>query len=250
MNILITGATSGIGRALALAYAKGGDKVIACGRSAEKLDQLQRDYADEQASARSASSVPLGTISSCCFDLTDYANYPQLDSNIDLLIFNAGDCQYIDNPVDFDAKAFENVININLISIGYGLQAWLKKLNKGGRLVLVSSSASILPLPRAEAYGSSKAALSYLAKTLAVTLSKHDISVSLVQPGFVDTPLTKRNTFAMPMLIDSPLAADKIRQGIAKGRSEINVPFVFVLVMKCLRLLPSFIWQKLATRMI
>ncbi len=235
MNIMITGATSGIGKELALAYTSRGDVVLACGRSQGKLTDLIET---------NMNVVPL------CFDLTDYENYPELDEQLDVLILNAGDCYYIDDPMDFDAKAFEKVMNINLVSVGYGLQKWLKNIKRGGRLVLVSSSAGILPLPRAEAYGASKAALTYMAKTLSLTLHRHGISVSLVQPGFVDTPLTKRNNFPMPMLIDSRYAAEKIVSGIDSGKSEINVPFKFVLMMKFLRMLPSFVWQRLALRMV
>jgi short-subunit dehydrogenase len=235
MNIMITGATSGIGKALAIAYLNRGDNVIACGRNIEKIVDLT-EWSNH--------------IQPLSFDLTDYNNYPDIDQELDVLILNAGDCYYVDNPIEFDAHAFEKLINVNLISIGYCLQRWLKKLKPGGRLVLVSSSAAILPLPRAEAYGASKAALTYMGKTLAVTLRQHGISVSVVQPGFVATPLTERNTFPMPMLLDSEYAAQQIVSGIERGKPEINVPFRFVFVMKLLRLLPEFIWQRLAQRML
>lgn len=235
MNIMITGATSGIGKELALTYLRRGDSVIACGRNNDKLAEL---------SDESAQLTPL------CFDLTDFANYPDIEQEIDVLILNAGDCYYIDDPMEFDAQAFEKVINVNLVAAGYCLQKWLKNLKRGGRLVLVSSSAAILPLPRAEAYGASKAALTYMANTLSVTLRRHGIFVSVVQPGFVDTPLTERNTFHMPMLIDSRHAAKKIVSGIDSGKAEINVPFSFVFIMKLLRLLPAFVWQRLALRMV
>ncbi|WP_413284287.1 SDR family NAD(P)-dependent oxidoreductase [Vibrio sp. MA40-2] len=237
MQILITGATSGIGNDLAKQYAKQGHKVTACGRSAAKLQQLCSDYP---------------SIESLCFDLTDYQNYPQVSEDfapLDLLILNAGDCEYIDDALNFDAEKFERVININLISVGYSLQTWLKHIKPGGRLVLVSSSAALLPLPRAEAYGASKAALTYLAKTLTTTLSGNNINVTVVHPGFVKTPLTNKNTFAMPMMISSQQAAEKIITGVAKGRSDISFPALFIFIMKCLSILPSSLWNKLATRM-
>ncbi|RJX73678.1 SDR family NAD(P)-dependent oxidoreductase [Vibrio sinensis] len=234
MNVMITGATSGIGNELALMYAKQGDSVIACGRNQQNLDDL---------------TMSNPAITPLCFDLTDYHHYPNIDDEIDVLIFNAGDCRYIDNALEFDGKLFADIININLISVGYGIERWIKNIKKGGRVVFISSSAGLLPLPRAEAYGASKAALTYLAQTLAVTLKKHDINVTVVHPGFVDTPLTQRNTFPMPMIIDRHQAAEKIIQGIEKGKSEINCPFLFVFIMKCLRYLPSALWQRVATRM-
>ncbi|MGE6648113.1 SDR family NAD(P)-dependent oxidoreductase [Shewanella colwelliana] len=238
MRIMITGATSGIGKALTVAYAGAGHQVIACGRSADKLDELKQESSH---------------IDSLCFDLTDFDNYPNLASEqtgLDLLIFNAGDCEYIDDALNFDAKRFERVININLISVAYGLQAWLKHLKPGGRLVLVSSSARFLPLPRAEAYGASKAALSYLGRTLAIDLEKHQLAVTTVHPGFVDTPLTERNTFTMPMIVSSEQAAAKIIQGLDKGLDEISFPSVFIFLMKCLRCLPFSWWRKIAKRIV
>ncbi|NOI65284.1 SDR family NAD(P)-dependent oxidoreductase [Vibrio sp. 99-8-1] len=234
MRVMITGCTSGIGEKLAITYDRQGADVIACGRNRAKLSALA-----EQGER----------ITPLCFDLTEVDHYPSIDQEIDLLILNAGDCEYIDSPLGFDAKLFERVININLISIGYCLQAWLNNLKQGGRLVLISSSAAIIPLPRAEAYGASKAALSYLANTLSITLKPHNIGVTLVQPGFVDTPLTERNTFAMPMLMDSHQAANKIMAGIEKGKTEINFPLLFVFIMKLFRFLPAKVWQHVATRM-
>ncbi|CAH6838651.1 Oxidoreductase, short-chain dehydrogenase/reductase family [Vibrio chagasii] len=243
MHIMITGATSGIGQSLALDYAQQGHQVIACGRSQEKLQALVDSH---------GSDIAESSITPLCFDLTDYHNFPELDQDnpLDLLILNAGDCEYIDDPVNFDAELFERVININLISIGYALKSWLKNIKPGGRLVLVSSSASFLPLPRAEAYGASKAALTYLGRTLSVDLAKHNIHVSIVHPGFVETPLTERNTFAMPMIISSKAATQRIVNGIAQGKSEIDFPRRFIMLMKLLRMLPTSVWQKLASRMV
>ncbi|MCG9697082.1 SDR family NAD(P)-dependent oxidoreductase [Shewanella sp. Isolate11] len=248
-NILITGATSGIGEALTKAYVSQGHHVIACGRSQSKLAQL--------ASAKPAQSqveqgTEQGRISHLCFDLTGFEAYPQLSAEqgeLDLLILNAGDCEYIDDALNFDAKKFERVIQINLISVGYALQAWLSAIKPGGRLVLVSSSAQMLALPRAEAYGASKAALTYLAKVLAVDLAQHDIEVSWVHPGFVETPLTDRNNFAMPMIVSPQQAAEHIISGLEKGKREICFPRHFIFIMRVLSWLPFSLWRRLARRM-
>ena len=136
MRIMITGATSGIGQSLAIDYAQQGHQVIACGRNQDKLQAL----VDSHETDLSHSSIdPL------CFDLTDYHNFPELDLDkpLDLLILNAGDCEYINDPVNFDAELFERVININLISIGYALKAWLKNIKPGGRLVLEIGRAHV-----------------------------------------------------------------------------------------------------------
>ncbi len=237
MNILITGATSGIGRELALAYANAGHRVMACGRSEQKLEQLKRENT---------------AISTLCFDLTDFEHYPVPDKTewpLDLLILNAGDCEYIDDPVNFDAKRFARIINLNLTSIGYALQAWLPLMKSGGRLVLVSSSVEMIALPRAEAYGASKAGLSYLGKVLAIDLARHNIHVTRVHPGFVATPLTDRNTFSMPMIISAESAAEKIIEGVAKGKSDIRFPGLFILILRSLSLLPFPLWRRMAQKM-
>lgn len=236
-RVMITGASSGIGKALAIRYAQLGWKVIACGRNEQRL----RDVA--------ACSEAISTLA---FDITDKQQLAPVISSvgkIDLLILNAGDCAYIDDVMDFDAEGFERIINTNLVSVGYALKAWLKHINPGGRLVLVSSSAELLALPRAEAYGASKAALSYLGSVLSIDLAKHDIGVSIVRPGFVTTPLTAKNDFPMPMQITPEKAAIEIVKGISKGKHFIDFPFGFIFVMKVLACLPFALWRKLALRM-
>lgn len=116
MRIMITGATSGIGQSLAIDYAQQGHQVIACGRNPDKLQALVDSHETD---------IAHSSITPLCFDLTDYHNFPELDQDkpLDLLILNAGDCEYINDPVNFDAELFERVININLISIGYALKA-------------------------------------------------------------------------------------------------------------------------------
>lgn len=183
---MITGASSGIGKALAEHYVQLGWQVIACGRDKVRLTAL-------------ASSSSL--ITTLAFDMTDKQQVQAIElalPALDLLIFNAGDCQYIDDVLDFNAERFERVIQTNLISVAYGLQYWLKHVNQGGRVVFVSSSAELLALPRAEAYGASKAALSYLGESLSIDLAQHNIHVSIVRPGFVATPLTAKIIFPCP----------------------------------------------------
>ncbi|WP_299797102.1 SDR family NAD(P)-dependent oxidoreductase [uncultured Shewanella sp.] len=236
-RVMITGASSGIGKALALRYSQLGWQVIACGRNEERLADIA-----------AASEY----ISVMAFDMTDKGQLQQVADfigKLDLLILNAGDCTYIDDVMDFDAEGFEQIINTNLVSVAYALKAWLKKINKGGRLVLVSSSAELLALPRAQAYGASKAALSYLGRVLSIDLAKHGIDVSIVRPGFVTTPLTAKNDFPMPMQISPEKAAIEIVNGISKGKHCIDFPFGFIFIMKMLACLPFALWRALALRM-
>ena len=117
----------------------------------------------------------------------------------------------------------------------------------------MSSSATFLPLPRAEAYGASKAALNYLAQTLAADFQRvahtREMRVSLICPGFVNTPLTAKNDFPMPMSIDVEQASLRIRNGLASGLEEIHFPKRFTLFLKLIALLPGAIRRRLIVAM-
>lgn len=237
MKALITGASSGIGHELAKLYGKHGWHVYACGRNEQALNNFGR----------------LTQIESLVFDITDKQAIKQTTErleDLDLVVLNAGTCLYVDDAKHFDGELFEQVIQVNLIAVGHCLAALLPKVRPGGRIVLVSSSAGFLALPRAEAYGASKAAMTYLAQTLSVDLAKYNIEVSVVHPGFVKTPLTDKNDFEMPMRITAEQAAIAIKKGIDKRKFEICTPKRFTYLLKFFALLPFSLWRKMALRMV
>ncbi|MGS0730281.1 SDR family NAD(P)-dependent oxidoreductase, partial [Shewanella sp. 0m-11] len=141
-SVLITGASSGIGLQLAKDYLADGWKVFACGRNQQALSQLHGaeklifDITDNEQVAAQAIKVK-----------------SQLSRPLDLVILNAGSCEYIDDALNFDGELFERVIRTNLIAMGYCLSAFTSMIAKGGRLALMGSSAVYLPFSRAEAYG-------------------------------------------------------------------------------------------------
>ncbi|USD35822.1 SDR family NAD(P)-dependent oxidoreductase [Ferrimonas sp. SCSIO 43195] len=234
-RVVITGATSGIGKQLAKDYAKDGWQVFACGRNAAALAELDQHP----------------NISVRQFDLTNaeqtqaqLANLPELN----LAILNAGTCEYIDDARQFDGALLARVMTANVIGVGYCLQALLPQLASGSRLALMGSIASTLPLPRAEAYGASKAAIAYLAQTLAIDLAGSDIGVSLITPGFVRTPLTDKNQFDMPMRIEVEDASERIRRDLARGRRQIHFPKRFTLALKLFGALPQRLWHSIALK--
>ncbi len=231
MNILITGTTSGIGLKLAQDYLSAGHTVHCCGRNKPVLQDLVTAFGDRAKPI----IFDVQNREDCLAFLT---GLPELD----LVILNAGTCEYIDAS-NFDAASFERVIRINLIGLANCLEALIPKLTAGSSLSLMGSSSSYLPLPRAEAYGASKAAIEYLAKTLAITLGKEGIHVSYIAPGFVETPLTDLNDFPMPMRVNVEFASRRIRQGLEQRQSEIHFPKLFTGLMKTLSLLP-FGWQR------
>ena len=167
MTTLITGATSGIGEALAYKYADAGEQVIACGRNTDKLAKL---------SAHS-------NIERCEFDATnlqDIRSSTVAYTQFDRVILNAGNCEYIDDARNFDSALFYPRCNNKLIKHGLLLRGLAAKIKPGGQLVIVSSSVTYLPLPRSQACSASKAGVSYLANSLAVDLN--DVDVTLVHP--------------------------------------------------------------------
>lgn len=232
-HIFITGSTSGIGHSLVEQYIASGDKITACGRNKEKLSAFNNVH------------------NTCLFDVNnpdEISQSTQYVDEIDILIFNAGDCQYIDNVKQFDGNLFAKIISTNLTSLGYLLQSLLPKVKQGGQIVFISSIATVLPFPRSEAYGASKAGMDYLANSLRLDLKEHNIDITLIHPGFVKTPLTNKNTFNMPFLITSDEAATRIIKGVNKRKTYLHFPKRFTFILKALSFLPSSLWQMLITR--
>ncbi len=236
-RVLITGASSGIGLELARDYAADGWQVIACGRNRDKLEQ-----------ALEGLEVMLRV-----FDSTDQAACHEALLHlppVDLAILAAGTCDYIDDPQHIDADLFTRVIQTNLLGTLYCLTPLLASMQAGGRIAVVSSSVTFVPLTRAEAYGASKAALDYLVRTLAIDLAQSGIALSLIRPGFVDTPLTQKNDFPMPGRISVAEASAAIRKGLARGQREISFPFGLISILRLLSWLPQGLWHRIGTRLV
>ncbi|RYJ17425.1 short-chain dehydrogenase [Rahnella variigena] len=235
-RVLITGASSGIGKQLAQDYAAEGWEVIACGRDGEKLIAV---------AAASPLIIPLR------FDITDLSETRQAlqDVQADLVILCAGTCEYLDDGV-VEAEKVVRVMNTNFIGPVNCLDALLPRLAPGSRVALVGSVAWLLPFSRSEAYGASKAALAFFARSLAVDLAKRQIHISLIQPGFVETPLTARNDFPMPMMVTAVQASKHIRKKLARGASEIAFPPLFARLLKTTALLPVGLQKWLCRKMV
>jgi NAD(P)-dependent dehydrogenase (short-subunit alcohol dehydrogenase family) len=235
-RVLITGASSGIGKQLAQDYAAEGWEVIACGRDGEKLIAV---------AAASPLIIPLR------FDITDLSETRQAlqDVQADLVILCAGTCEYLDDGV-VEAEKVVRVMNTNFIGPVNCLDALLPRLAPGSRVALVGSVAWLLPFSRSEAYGASKAALAFFARSLAVDLAKRQIHISLIQPGFVETPLTACNDFPMPMMVTVVQASKHIRKKLAHGASEIAFPPLFARLLKTTALLPVGLQKWLCRKMV
>jgi NAD(P)-dependent dehydrogenase (short-subunit alcohol dehydrogenase family) len=232
MRILITGATSGIGKQLALDYLADGEQVVAWGRNPQALAELK---------AQGAITQPV--------DVTDpeqlAVGVQQLtDLGVpDLTILAAGNCEYVDNG-ELDLALFERQWQLNFQSQVALLSMLLPllKVKTGTAVYGIGSSAQLFPFPRAEAYGASKAAINYLYRSLRVDWQRHGIHVGLIEPGFVKTPLTDKNDFSMPFLLSVADASARIRAKIDKGSLLIQFPKRLIWTLKLLALLPES-WQ-------
>ena len=235
IKILITGATSGIGNQLAKDYLLEGHEVFAVGRDDDALAEL-----------KDLGATPLH------LDLMDrdkvIETFAKI-SHIDLAICAAGMCEYLDMP-NFDSDAFMTVMSVNMGTLSHAIEGVLPKLIASkGRLVALGSASAYVPFARAEAYGSSKAAIHYLMKTLQISLAPHDVSVSLVVPGFVETPMTKQNDFPMPFLQTPKQASQAIRDGIDSEQEVIEFPKRLTLPLKALGMLPNLVWQQVSKKL-
>jgi short-subunit dehydrogenase len=233
-TLLITGATSGIGEAVALLAANSGFRVIACGRNQQRLNELSC----------------INNITVCQFDATDLAATKSAlnEINADIILLNAGTCEYVDLP-HFDATLFERVFTINVLGVANVIEALSPKLRCGNKLVFVDSLARLLPFPRSAAYGASKAALNYMAKSLAVDFDHLGVQVQTISPGFVKTPLTDKNDFPMPLVISVEEAAQDILEGIQSARDSIYFPTRLSVFLRFLHFLPQSWQHKIAKKL-
>lgn len=234
LHILITGATSGIGNQLAKDYLLEGHHVYAVGRDDSALAELE--------------SLGAETVDLDLMDRDKVIDAFEKIEEVDLAICGAGMCEYLDMP-NFDSASFMKVMSVNMGTLSHAIEGILPKLIASkGRLAGIGSASAYVPFARAEAYGSSKAAIHYLMKTLQISLAPHDVSVSLVVPGFVETPMTKQNDFPMPFIQTTAQASKAIRDGIASGHDVIEFPKKLTLPLKVLGTLPDLVWQQVSEK--
>lgn len=241
-RIWITGAGSGIGKALVDGLMKEGHQLVVTARSQSTLEQLAQS---EQLLLAPADVTDLQALKQVAVQIN------QQLGGLDMVILNAGTCEYLDEG-RVDADLVRRVMETNFMGVVNTLEVAqpLLAASQNPYLVAVSSSAAYAPLPRAEAYGASKAAVSYFMESLRVDLAAQGVGVTVVYPGFVKTPLTDRNDFPMPMRISAEEAAETIIQGLKKGQPEIRVPRLFVALVRRLGRLPFLIRTRLTQRMV
>ena len=240
-RVWIVGASSGIGAALAADLDARGARLALSARSAGRL----RDVAEGM---RDAMVLPL--------DVTDAGAFTPammqiLDAwgGLDLVILNAGTYTPL-RAWDLTTDIARQTVHTNLLGVMDGVAAVVPQMlrQQGGAIAIVGSVAGYRGLPKALAYGPSKAALINFAETLYLDLAPKGVSVFIINPGFVATALTAQNDFEMPALISAENAAARIVRGFAGGAFEIHFPQRFTRVLKLLRLLPDRVYFKLIAR--
>ena len=241
-RVWITGASMGIGEALARRLAQSGAEVVASARSVERLAALAEGGA--------------GRIVPWPLDITDHAGVQAAVARIeaergpiDVAVLNAGTHRPV-AAADFTAAGLRQLLEINLLGTAACLEALMPRMiaRGRGRIAVVASVAGYRGLPTSAYYGASKAALINLTESLKFDLDRAGVTIQLIDPGFVKTPLTDRNEFPMPFLISAEAAAERIARGLSGSGFEIAFPTRFVMLLKLLRLLPYRLYFPLVGR--
>ena len=235
-KIWITGASSGIGKALAIKFANEGWKVAASARRENLLKELSDKHPNIQ-------SFPLDvTNSDKCKSI--FQDILRKFESIEICVFGTG----IHDPKSekkFNLEKIKKIMEVNFFgtmnSINSIYDYYTEK--KNGQISIISSVAGYRGLPAAGAYCASKSALTSFAESLHFEMKRKNIRVSLISPGFIKTPMTDQNDFSMPMIKSAEFAAEQIFIGLTKKNGfEIHFPKAFTYIMKFLRILPSSIY--------
>ncbi len=243
-NIAITGASSGLGRALALNYAKPGISLHLAGRDATRLSEVAT-------TARALGASVMETV----LDVTDAAAtqaWVQGCGRLDLIIANAGISggpghSNSESAVQINAIFNTNVIGaFNTVLPAMALMAEQPIATNGwrGRAVIIGSIAGLIALPTSPAYSASKAALDFWVTATAPNAAKDGVGLTLVRPGFIRTPMTAHNPYKMPGLMDADDAARIILAGLAAGKTHITSPGWFGLFARFGQMLPKTVFSR------
>ena len=229
-NVWLIGASSGIGRATADALHAQGARVWVSARNAAQLDEFVAGHPG-------AIALPLDATDRAA--MHGAADTVLVSGPLDLVVYCAGYYRGM-RATTFDLEEMLRHDRVNYVGALYMLDAVLPALLRQGRghISLISSVAGYRGLPQSLAYGPTKAALINLAETLYGDLQPSHVGVSVINPGFVETPLTGQNQFRMPALISPEQAAAEILKGWRRGEFEIHFPKRFTRCMKLLRILP------------
>ncbi len=242
-KIWITGASSGIGKALAEKFARENWKVAISARRENLLNEIAKN--------ENITAYPL--------DVTNQKNVENVFNkikddfeNIDICVFCSGTYNR-KSEKNIDVNQISKTIQTNFLGVVNCVKAVENyfKNKKEGQISLVSSIAAYRGLPNSSGYGPSKAALTNFTESIYFDFKKYNVKISLVSPGFIKTPMTDTNEFAMPFIKSPEFAADKMYSGLIKGKSfEMTFPKELTIILKFLRILPYKLYLFLVSKLI
>ena len=235
-RIWITGASSGIGKALAIKFANEGWHVAASARREKLLQDLNKTNSNIH-------SFPLNVIDEPRAKKV-FQDIVEKFQTIDICVF----CTGIHDP-DAEKKLSSEKIREIMETNFFGTLNCIMSVNsyfrerESGHISLVSSVAAYRGLPAASGYCASKSALTSLAESLYFDFQRHNVRVSVISPGFIETPMTDKNKFPMPMIRSPEYAAKKMFIGLTKKNVfEIHFPITFTIIMKLLKIMPNWLY--------
>ena len=237
--IWITGGSSGIGKALAYKFANEGWQVALSARREELLNEISK-------SNDNIHSFPLDVLDvERCKEV--FNKIVTKFENIDIAVFSTG----IHDPNSerkINLESIRKIMETNFFGTMNSINSVYNYFTdkKSGHISIVSSVAGYRGLPMAGAYCASKSALISYAESLYFEMKRFNVRVSVVNPGFIKTPMTDQNPFPMPMIVSAEFAAEEMFKGLTKSNSfEIHFPKKFTFIMKILKIMPNWLYLKL-----
>lgn len=238
MKILITGASSGLGEEFARQYASSEVELILLARREEKLQKLQSELQSK------CKNIQILVADVSDFDLLQ--EKIKLLGPVDMVILNAGISLGHSNTIPTIAE-FKKLYDVNLLANHAILEILLPRFKeqKSGKIVFISSLSSLISMPSAKAYASSKRALNAYAEAIRYKYKKEGIHVINILPGFIQSELTDKNSFKMPFILTTREGVKRMKNAIEKNRRLYAFPLRFYLIILALNLLPNFLREKI-----
>lgn len=242
-NVFITGASSGLGAALARAYSRRGATVGLLARRRGVLEALAK-------SMSGARQVYVVDVNDAAALRQAALAHMRLHDCPDIVIANAGVSAGTLTEVQEDLAVFERIVRTNLLATVATFQPFVEamKARRRGTLVAIASVAGVRGLPGAGAYSASKAAVISYCESLRLEMAQHGVRVVTIVPGYVDTPMTRGNPYPMPFLISAEDFARRALREIERGNRYAVIPWQMAIVARLLRVLPNAIYDRLFAR--
>lgn len=242
MRAIITGASSGIGLALSHELGRRGYSLALLARRTDLLDELAREL---ETRGTRATAISCDVASKDAVHAAVRRGEKDLGGLFDLAIANAG-VGIPGHATKFKVDDFEQTFRVNVLGMGYLFDAVIPSMveRRSGRFAGVASIAGLRGLPTSAAYSASKAAMQAFLEASRIELAPYDVGVTIVNPGFVTTPMTEKNRFRMPFLISAEDAASTIADGLERGARVIEFPRPMSLIMRMARLVPDALYER------